>query len=113
MVRGTTSVSVRLRAARCGRIGCEGGGGGDAAAARVLEDSEVRSVLDVLLAPRESEALLASPVSTMVARCTGGLAASSMLSGLSERCSAMKPFSNGLSPDMSAGPVTGPRAPNP
>lgn len=110
MVRGTTSVSVRFKAARCGRRG--GGGEDEVAGARELDDSEVRSVLDVLRAPRESEALLVSPASPAVARWTGGFAVSSMLSGLSER-SAMKPLSKGLSPDMSAGPVTGPSAPKP
>lgn len=106
-------MSVRFRAALCGRGGCEGGGGDDGAAGTcVLDVSEVRSVLDEFRAPRESEALLESPASTVVTRCSDGLAGSSMLSGLSER-SAMKPFSKRLFPDMSAGPVTGPSAPSP
>jgi len=105
-------VRVRFSAARWGRAGCEDGGGGEAAATRVLDASEVKSVLDELRPSRESDVLLLSATSIVVALCTGGLAASSMLSGLADR-STVNPFSNGFSPDMSAGPVTGPKAPSP
>jgi hypothetical protein len=73
----------------------------------VLEESERKSVLGVL---NVSTALLReSAMSVVDALCTGGLAASSMLSGLSDLL-ATKPFSNRFSPDMSAGPVMGPSA---
>lgn len=58
------------------------------------------------------DVILVSVTSVVDARCTDGRALSSRLSGLEDRL-AVKPFSKGFSPDMSAGPVTGPSAPNP
>jgi hypothetical protein len=76
-----------------------------------LDESVASSILGLLSASRRS--LLEPVTCVVVARCTGGLADSSMLSGLFDLSAMEKSLSNRFSPDMSAGPVIGPRAPKP